>query len=79
MLIPSVELPHVQLVSVGAVDDHLPVEDVLELDFVQASQAALEGFVMEEVQRKDDLSPGIRSGSARSCLSWRSIIGTALP
>lgn len=79
MIIPSVKLAHIQLVSIRTVNYNFLVEDVFKLDFVQSTQTALEGFVIVDVQRKDDLNPGILSGSAKACLSRRSIMGTALP
>jgi len=65
----SVELAHIQLVSIGAFHDDVLVENILKFDFVQTSKTAFQGFVMGYVQRKEDLNPGILSGSERICLS----------
>lgn len=75
----SVELTHVELVSVGALDDHIAVEHIFELQFVQTIQVALQCCITRILQRKDDLRPGILSGWANTCLSWRTIIDIALP
>ncbi len=55
--------------SVRAFNDRLSVKAVFELDFIQTAQIALQSLVMIDVQRKEDLSPGILSGSERICLS----------
>ena len=55
------------------------VKYIFELDFVQASQIALQRFISHLIHRKEERRPGMRSGSAKTCLSWRSIIAIALP
>jgi hypothetical protein len=34
-LTSSIELAHVQLVGIGSLDDHIPVEDILELQLIE--------------------------------------------
>jgi hypothetical protein len=75
----SVELPHVELVSIGAMHDYFTIEDVFEFELAQTVQVALEGCVVRGLQRKDERKPGILSGWARTCLSWRIIMDIALP
>ena len=75
----SIELAHIELVGVGSCQDGASVEDVFELDFVESSQIAFQGCVNGEVHRKEERSPGMRSGSERTCLSCLIIIAMALP
>jgi hypothetical protein len=72
-------LAHVQLVGVGALHDRVAVEGVLELQLAQPIQVALQRFVRKALQRKEERNPGILSGWARTCLSWRTIMDMALP
>jgi hypothetical protein len=72
-------LAHVQLVGVGALHDRVAVEGVLELQLVQPIQVALQRFVRKALQRKEERNPGILSGWASTCLSWRTIMDMALP
>ena len=65
--------------SIWTFDYWTSVENIFELQLVKSSQITLQGFFMTKIHRKEDRSPGILSGSERICLSWRSIIGIALP
>jgi hypothetical protein len=75
----SVKLTHVELVSVGALDDHVLVENVFEFDLAQPAEIAFQSCIKDGIQRKEDLSPGILSGSERTWRSCLSIIGSAEP
>lgn len=75
----SIELSHVKLVSTGTLNDDITVKHILKLQLVQTVQVAFQGCIVDKIQRKEDLSPGILSGWAKICLSWRIIIAMALP
>ena len=75
----SVELTHVEFMGIGSFDYWVAVENIFEFDFVESSQIALQSYVIGCIQRKEDRSPGILSGSAKVCLSCLSIMGMALP
>lgn len=75
----SIELAHIQLVSVRSLDYGTAIEDVLELDFVQSAQVTLKSYLKTLLHKNEERRPGMRSGSAKTCLSCLIIIAIALP
>jgi hypothetical protein len=65
----SIELSHVKLMSTGTLNDNIAVKHILKFQPVQTVQIAFQGCIFKQVQRKEDLSPGILSGWDKTCLS----------
>jgi hypothetical protein len=62
MLLRSIELTHVKLVGIWALNDHFFVEDILKFDFVQSVQVAFESCMELLIHKKEERSPGILYG-----------------
>ena len=65
--------------SIGSLNESISVKDILKLKSVQSAQITFKSWLIKDVHKKEDLRPGILSGSESTDRSCLSIIAMALP
>ena len=65
--------------SIRALNESISVKHVFKLKSVQSTQIAFKSWLIKDVHKKEDLRPGILSGSESTDRSCLSIMAIALP